>query len=515
VIREIILKHEKRINRISEIVPGFLIWMILTSPFWMSFHFPTLIGNLLILLAVYWFYRAVLFTFGIFIGYNRYKSDVRINWLNRCNKLDFAKLPNQESLPQTTKLPKHLIAIPIGGCKYETLKSTLDAIVNQNYPLENIYLSLSFEERLVKKDLEYYKNIQKKIKDEFKQFGNRLMIFEHPADLPGEVIGAAANRTWANKKAVEVLEKRGESIADFLTTSPDEDLIFHKEYLGVVSYKYLNSKRRKRKFFQTALYLFTNNYWQVPKLIRAWSMSLSLPVLASSVTHVHDRETWSCYTVSLDILRKVNYWDTSIGIDDTPFFWRPYDYFDGDFECVTFFVPLFADSVYHPNKIENYKAQYEQLVRWGWGVVTIPIAIKVLLHNAKIPLRSKFRKLRVMFEIVVLFKVTAILFTVALPIIGLVSVNFRHSTLAYAIPQTLAIIMNMLTLLIIPNMYYKWKLLPKFPTDISKWKIVRQFILEIPLHLVILYTYAFFPFLEGPTKMMFGKKYSYIITEKM
>lgn len=514
MLRKVAIQYEHIVNRISEILPGLLLWLILTSPFWLSFNFPELIGNLIIVLAVYWLYRAITFTLGIYIGYKRYISDTKIDWLKKCENLDFDKLPDQNTLPKQSKYPKHLIAIPIGGCKYETLKPTLDAILNQNYPIENIYISLSFEERLIKKEPEYYHQIQEQIKKEYTNMGERLMIFEHPKDIPGEVIGASANRTWANKQAIEVLQSRGEEIGDFITTSPDEDLHFHKEYLACVSYNYLISPKRKQKFYQTAVYLFTNNYWQVPKIIRAWSMSLSLPVLSSSVTHTHDRETWSCYSVSLETLKAVNYWDTSIGIDDTPFFWRPFDYFNGDFECITFFVPLFADNVYHPNKFENYKAQYKQLVRWGWGVVTVPIAIKVLLTNNKIPLKIKLRKLRVMFEIVVLYKITAILFTIALPIIGMVNLDFRYSTLAYSLPQTLAVIMNLLTVLIIPNMYIKWKFLPKRPDNLSFQKMLFDFLVEIPMHFVILYTYAFWPFVIGPTLMMFGKKYSYVITEK-
>jgi hypothetical protein len=514
VLRKAVIHYEHAINRISEILPGLLLWLILTSPFWLSLNFPELIGNLIIVLAVYWLYRAVTFTLGIYIGYKRYMSDIKIDWLKRCYALDFKSLPNQDSLPKSSDLPKHLIAIPIGGSKYETLKPTIDAIINQNYPIENIYISLSFEERLIKKDPEYYKTLQSQLREEYKQLDYRLMIFEHPMDIPGEVIGAAANRTWANKKAIEFLETKGEIISDFITTSPDEDLHFHHEYLACVSYNYLISEKRKQKFFQTAMYLFTNNYWQVPKLIRAWSMSLSMPVLSSSVTHTHDRETWSCYSVSLDVLKAVDYWDTSIGIDDTPFFWRPFDYFDGEYECITFFVPLYADNVYHPNKIENYKAQYKQLVRWGWGVVTVPIAIKVLLTNNKIPLRIKIRKLRVMFEIVVLYKITAILFTVALPIIGLVNLEFQYSTLAYTLPQTLSVIMNILTILVIPNMYIKWKLLPKRPPNMRLRKVLFNFFVEIPMHFLILFTYAFWPFIVGPTLMMFGKKYRYVITEK-
>lgn len=514
MFRNAVDKYDGFFQRLFEIVPGFLIWVLLTSPLWASLNFPILIGNFIIIFAVYWLYKSIAFFIGIVVGYNRYKEALKINWLEECNKLDFSTLPNTNLLPIKSKLPKHLIVIPIGGAKYETLKPTLEAIRDQNYPQDLIYVSLSFEERLVEKDVEYFENMKQRLKEEFSVFGERLMIFTHPKDIVGEAIGASANRTWGNKKAVEVLENAGENLNDFLTTSPDEDLRFHQEYLAAVSYKFLTAEKRNQKFYQTAAYLFSNNYWEVPMMIRVWSMSLTLPVLSSSITNKHDRETWSCYSVSLQVMKDVNYWDTSIGIDDTLFFWRPYDLFDGDFKCEVFFIPLYADAVYHPSKVKNYVNQYKQLVRWGWGVVVFPIALKVLTRNKNIPLKSKIRKIYIMLQIFVVFKVTAILFTIGIPIVGIINESFNYSVLAYSLPLTLSTIMKVLTLMLIPTIYYKSKLIPPYPKSWSKLRFILSFLLEIPFHILILFTYAFFPFIVGPTKMMLGMKYEFLVTEK-
>lgn len=507
-------KSYKLLQKIFEIMPGLLLWLVLTSPLWMSFNLAKLLANLVIVLASYWLYRAIIFTIGLYIGYKKYSAAIKIDWLNKCKELKDNELPDQESLPKNSKLPKHLIVFPVGGAKYETLEKSLNAITNQNYPINNIYVSLSFEERLMQQDQKYFEGMIQNIKDNFKIFGDRLMIFIHPKDIEGEAIGAAANRTWGTKMAVEELEKKGHNIYDFLTTSPDEDIRLDKNFLSALSYEYLISPKRLQKFYETAIYLFANNYWKVPMLIRSWSMSLTMPILSSSVTHEHDRETWSCYTLNLGVMKAVNYWDTSIGIDDTTFYWRPFNYFDGDFECKTFFVPLYADAVYHPNKLQNYKAQYKQLVRWGWGVVAFPIAMHVLLSNKKIKLRKKIRKIIVMTEIIVFFKVAALIFTFTMPIIVLVNPEFRYYINFIEFPRTLEKIMQLLTILAIPAMYYKFKLMPPRPKDLSKTKLLISFLIEIPFHFIILYTYSFFPFIVGPTRMMFGKKHSFVVTKK-
>nr|MBP9759626.1 hypothetical protein [Candidatus Dojkabacteria bacterium] len=373
---------------------------------------------------------------------------------------------------------------------------------------------LSFEERLMTQDQTYYEDMIEKIKNNFQMFGDRLMIFIHPKDIEGEAIGAAANRTWGTRMAVEELERRGIDINDFLTTSPDEDIRLDKNFLAALSYEYLTTPKRIQKFYETAVYLFANNYWKVPLIIRTWSMSLTMPILSSSVTHEHDRETWSCYTLNLGVMKAVNYWDTSLGIDDTTFYWRPFNYFDGDFDCKTFFVPLYADAVYHPNKIQNYKAQYKQLVRWGWGVVAFPIAMHVLLSNKRIKLSKKIRKIIVMTEIIVFFKVAALIFTFTMPIIVLINPEFRYYINFIEFPRTLEKIMQILTLLAIPAMFFKFKLMPSKPKNISNLKLLITFLIEIPFHFIILYTYSFFPFIVGPTRMMFGKKHSFVVTKK-
>lgn len=490
------IKPQFTIDRILKIIPGLLLWLVLLSPVYLSYYVPNIYGYAVILFASYWLYRAIVFTYGLAVGYYRYSNAIKQNWLEKC-------------LSISSNLPKQLIVIPIGAAKYKTLKFTLDAIANQNYPKELIYISLSLEERLIKQNGKYYSKLKHRLKKEYPQFENRLMMFDHPANLEGEVIGAAANRSWGNKKAAEQLEKNGNNLSEFITTSPDEDVCLHTEYLGAMTYQYLINPKRLQRFYQTAVYLFANNYWEVPSIIRTWSMCLTLPVLASSVTHRTWRETWSCYSINLDVLKKVGYWDTSIGIDDTPFYWRPFDHFNGEFECEIFYVPLYADAVYHPSKYQNYIAQYRQLIRWGWGVVAFPIALKVFLQNKNIPLRLKLKKLAIMIELFVVMKVATIIFTFSIPLLNL----FKGDIDIYFFSYTLSAIMQIISIFMLPMLYFKFKLMPALPNS-SKLFQTLNFIIEIPLHFVILYTFAFFPFLIGPTLMMFGKENTYKVIEK-
>lgn len=516
MIQTLVAKHESKFLRLFEILPGLLIWILLLSPIWAGPVFSTLFGSpklvldiyggFIIVLAVYWFLRASLTMIGTAIGFIRYKQALSVNWLQRSLDLQRQELPSPESLPVGQFLPKHLLVYPVGAAEYDVLARTLDGIRNQNYPLELLYVAISMEERLIRRNPEYFAKMQTDIKQNFPEFGDRLMIFEHPDGLTGEVIGAAANRTWGAKNAVSELTGRGESIGDFLITSPDEDIVFHPQYLAAATYQYLISPYRKQRFYQTALYTFNNNYWDVPMLIRVLSASLTIPVLASSVTEKYKRETFSCYTLGLDVLAEVGYWDVHLGIDDTTFFWKPYFHFKGDWECEVFFIPLMADAVYHPNYVRNHREQYKQYVRWGWGVISVPMAAVGLLKYPGIPLAHRLEKLIHIFQVFVLWKVMVYLLTFAIP--GFFLLNSQYSILVdwYAIPNTLSQIMGIAVVFIFPTTLFKGLLAPPYPSNWSKLKYFGIMLIEAPLNILTILTFSFAPFIEASTRYMFGQK---------
>lgn len=500
---------EPFLQRVLEIIPGFLIWVLILAPLWAGKLFPEIMAELLIVLAVYWLYRAIVTTIGTSIGYLRVKRDEQLDWLKKCQELAVYDLPNPEDLPVGQLLPKHLLVYAQRVPNFEVLKTTFEGLRNQNYPLDLLYISVSFEERsIVKMKAGETEEVISKLKNEFPEFSDRLMFFIHPANIEGEAIGAAANRTWGAKSAVAELNKRGEIINDFLITAPDEDIIFHPQYLAACTYKYLTSPKRKQKFYQTALYTFNNNYWDVPLLVRVLMASLTLPVLSSSVTELHKRETWSCFTLSLDVMVAVNYWDTSYGIDDTTFYWRPYFYFNGDWFCETFFVRLNADAVYDPSYIKNHKEQYKQYLRWGWGVVSFPIGMKGLINSRRIPFLTRLLKMYHLFEVFIFWKVLAYLLSFSIPIILLLNPNLNELVIWYSIPNTLSTIMGISVIFLIPNTIYKALIAPPRPAKMSKLRYYGVLILEAPMNIISLFLFSTFPFVEASTRYMIGQKES-------
>ncbi|MCS7318102.1 MAG: hypothetical protein NZZ41_07365 [Candidatus Dojkabacteria bacterium] len=494
-------------ERILEIIPGFLMWLLILLPFWGGITFPIIIINVLVILSVYWLYRAIVMIVFVIVGFFRYKHDIQVDWLEQCNKLDFSKLPDPESLPSDGKLPYHLIVIANYGEDYNIIKRTIDAIANQNYPIDRIFVTVSIEERKAKKDYDYAKRGEFLQRDFGEIFKDRLLFTVHPDNIPGEAIGAASNRTWGTSQSVKMLEARGYNLKDFLITAPDGDLVLHKNFLAAVTYKWLTSKKRNNNFYQTAVYTFNNNYWDVPILIRILMINLTLPVLASSVFEKHKRETWSCFTLNLQLMKEVNYWDTtiSVGADDTTFYWRPFFYLKGDWHCEVFFVPLSADAVYHPNYFINHIDQYKQYQRWGWGVISFPIAVKGLIQSKDIPLSVKLNKFYHLFEVFIFWKVFAFLVMIGLPIVFFVNADLNRTVLAYTAPNTVSNILFFASLALIPATFIKLHLIPPKPKQMSWLKFCIIVVVEAPLNIITLFTYSFIPFVDATTRLMLGQ----------
>ena len=495
----------QRLERILEMIPGIALWILLLSPLWAGVSIPMFILNVFLILSVYWLYRALLTPIGLFFGYRKVQEALKKDWMQEIKNLRKEDLPSPEELPDDM-FPGYLVVLPNYGEEYPVLQRTIKALTEQNYPKDKIYLCVSIEGRKAAKD-PVYANRLNLLKEEFGEFfGNRLFLTTHPGDLPGEVPGAASNRRWGTKYAVEQIESMGNDISKFLITAPDGDLVFHKEYLAASAYKWILNEKRNRKFYQTALYTFNNNYWEVPILIRIVVINLTLPVLASSVLEKHKRETWSCFTLSLDVMKKVDYWDPSLSIDDTPFYWRPFAYFNGDWECDVFFIPLSADAIYEDNYSQNHKAQYKQYLRWGWGVITFPLAIKLLLKNKEIPLWLKLSKVQQLFEIFVFWKVLAFLISLGIPIVLFLNRDFNNYVYAYTFPSLVSSIMSLAVIGMVPALYYKVKIAPPRPANMSKLKYWLLIVIEAPMNIITLFTFSFFPFIVATTGMMLGQR---------
>ncbi|MBU4381179.1 hypothetical protein L6255_03265, partial [Candidatus Parcubacteria bacterium] len=297
----------------------------------------------------------------------------------------------------------------------------------------------------------------------------------------------------------------GENITNYIFTTYDADAKIHPKFLSRLTYAFLTDPKNQDRFYQTAVFLYDNNIWDVPPMMRIQSNSVTMAILSAWIVEPQRMQTFSAYSISLNTLIEADFWDVTLGVDDTTFFWRAYLAKDGNFSGKGLFVPIYSDAVQGSNWLASHKSQYKQLVRWGWGVVVFPLAIKGFLKNRRIPVLRKLFQTYYMVETYTLW--ITITFLVSFGIFILYAVNpiAKQNPLAYSIPKITSTVLTFAIVLLIPNTIIKELLVTKKPANWPWWKKAWSFF-ESPLVIINLLTYSFIPYIHAETKYMLGKK---------
>ncbi|MBW6441341.1 glycosyltransferase family 2 protein [Patescibacteria group bacterium] len=504
MIQKFVEKHDRLVHRSLEIILGVLTWSLLTSPIWLGLLYPPAIVYMLTFLTVYWTYMAYSHSKGLFVGYRIYQEEMSFDWYLECRKLDYFSLPEKETLPPTLEDVRHILVIPVVNEPKAVLKDSIDSILNQSFPISQICLVFTVEQKYSNEVIERIRNVvgerEKNLSD--------LMFFIHPAGIPGEAIGdGGANRAWGTSHAVEELKNKNENLRNYIFSNLDSDHVLHAHYLSRLTHLYLTTDKRDNHFYSSAVPLFDNNLWRVPLMMRLEANAVTLGVISDwTVSKGGVRKCFSAFSVSLQTLIDANYFDVSLGADDTIFYWRAFFARNGEFEGRAHFIPYSADAVEGKNYLDSYKSLYKQLLRWGWGVVDFPLSVKGFLKKSEIKTSKKIKwMVRHMKERVLLVNIV-FLITFGFAIVTLVNPYVKQSSFAYSLPKITSLILTLTLVFMIPGVYFRKKFSVPPP---EKWSKFRRFLtyLEGPLIMLNLLTYSFFPWIHAQTMLIFGKRF--------
>lgn len=496
------IKYSKQIYRFFEMSLGFTTWAFLLSPVWMGFIYPQAVVYMLTFLAIYWSYLAAKHSYGLIVGYKNYLREMRVDWRAECYNLDFSTLPDKPTLPKSLADVRHFILIPAVAEPYDLLKDSISALFTQSFPLSQMVLVYTVEEKYAEQTIQNIKTI---LGEKIALF-HKVMFFIHPAGIVGEAIGVAgANRTWGARHAVEELQKLGEPIRNYIFSTIDADHVLHKHYFSRLTHLYLISDRRDYKYYTTAVHQFNNNLWRVPTVMRIEANAVTLGTMSDWVVAKRStKDSFTSYSASLQTLIDADYWDVKLGVDDTIFYWRAFIARNGDFEGVPHFIPYSADAVEGKNYINSYVSLYKQLLRWGWGAIDFPLSMTEFVKNSKIPLMRKIEWFLKHLEKRVLLINMVFLITFGFNLLTFVNPYVRQTNFAYALPNIMSGILTATLVFLIPGTIIRIKLATPMPRDWPLWKKFMAY-MEGPLIILNLLTFSFFPFIEAQTRMLFGR----------
>jgi len=494
-IRKFLIKYDRQVQRLLEILPGFVSWNLILFPIWGGFIFPLAVAYFVLLFDVFWLYKS--FTLAVFsiIAHLRIQASQKMDWLGEV-----------KFFPDWQKV-QHFVIVPAYKEPLHLIERIIESLQKQSFPKKQISVIVAFEKR--------ESNWQTKATEIAKRFKGQFgdLIFTEHKLVKGETAGKHSNSRRAILEAKKKLIDSGKYDPDYIVvTSTDVDHVFHPNHFAYLSYKFLDSPHHYERFWQAAI-VFYNNFWRLPAISRVsntFNTIWNITSLARNDRLINQQN----YSLSYKLLKAVGYWDPQVIPEDWHLFFKAFFKTQGRVEVESIYLPLSADAAESTTFWKTLKNQYEQFKRWAWGVSDDPYVIKQYFLSPKISFWSKtIRTIRVI-EDHFLWPVNWFVITLGVNIPTFLNPAFSRTAIGFNLPRFSSSIFSLclVALLIIFVIYARQR--PPRPKEVSKMRA-----LLLPLEFVLMpiagFIFTALPGLDAHTRLMLGKYLEYRVTEKV
>ncbi len=476
---EIPLGKRSRKYRFFEQLPFVLSVSLLLLPVILSFFSPVLAAIFIITYIIVWFVKSIGMAFRTVQGYNTMLQAKRVNWRRRLAELESpgrfitqsrdkgwrhrTHIANLKLLSQQKDAPKpsqiySAVIIAINNESRAVLQPTVEAVLHSDYDLKHLLLIVAYEERGGKVTEELARDI-------VKTYGSQCFYaraIRHRNNMPDEVRGKGGNIANAGHELQQILEQKGIRPNNVIVTTLDCDNQPHPTYFAYVTYEYVvNLERHNCSFQPIALYL--NNIWDVPAPMRVLATGNSFWTITNSL-RPHLLQNFASHSQPMSALMAVNFWSVRTVVEDGHQYWRSYFAFDGHYEVVPIYVPIYQDAVLGDTYRKTLKAQFFQVARWAYGASDIAYVVdKGFRKDRTVPLldlTAKFLRLidnhvsRASASLILAFGAWAPLF---------INPESSRSIVAHQLPNIASGLQQIATIGLFITIFLTFKMLPPRP----------------------------------------------------
>lgn len=489
------INKERVVQRLLEILPGFVSWNLILFPLWGALVMPVVVAYFIILFDVFWLYKSLSFAFFAIVSHLRIQASQKMDWLG---ELKF--------FPDWKKV-QHFVII----CTYKEplyiLERTLQGLLSQTLPKDQISIIIGFEKREVGWE-EKAKILKKKYSSKFKNF----LISEHilvSGETAGKHSNARAGILLAKKKYIDT----GKIDPNFcIVSSCDADHVYHPNYFSNITYNFLDNPHRYERFWQSAI-VFYNNFWSLPALSRVANTFGTIWNMAK-LSRTDSLLNLASYSLSYRLLDRIGYWDPDVIPEDWHMFFKAFFSSQGKIEVEPIFLPLSADAAESTGFFKTVKNQYEQLKRWAWGVSDTPFVLKNYFLSKNVPWTQKTLRTIRFLEDHFLWPVNWFIITLGVNIPTLVNQNFSKTAIGFNLSKMSSFILTICLVPLLVIIFINAKQKPPRPKEVPK---LRAFLLPFEFILMPISGLIFgsLPSLDAHTRLMLGKYLEYRVTEKV
>jgi cellulose synthase/poly-beta-1,6-N-acetylglucosamine synthase-like glycosyltransferase len=492
-------------QRLLEIIPGALTWTVLLTPLAVAFAIrlndPTklwVLGIAAIALDVYWLARTAYTVRAVNRSLRVLQRTQAVDWWARCQALEVA-----DGRPRPDQIV-HCALIPTYTERYEVLEATVAALAAQNFPSQQRVCAIITRVT----DTGGWENVAR-LREEF---GHLFRAFIHIKDplLPGIVVGKSAAMAYGGPVLKQACDEMGLDPTRTLVTDLDSDFRLHPQYFAYVAHEFCSATDGLTSIWQPVP-VFLNNLWKVPAAVRVmataatqWQMFLH--------QNPHRLVMFSSYTMSMQLLHEVGYWDSDVIPEDSRFFWKSFFRYGERLNVRPAFLPVFGDAPRSRDYASTHVSQYNQIKRWAWGATDVPYVTLRMLEHPEIPLSLRLRRYRnLVFNHLTWTTLPMLLFFGgALP--ALIDLDYSLSTEASLIGVVTAGILTFTLFNTFVLIKVDAAMCPK-PPGWPWWR--RAYAdLQLLLYPIVGLALSVIPALEAQTRLMFGAYLEYTVTEK-
>ncbi|MDB5165935.1 MAG: hypothetical protein JWM37_7 [Candidatus Saccharibacteria bacterium] len=509
--------------RLFEILPGFLSWSLLALPIVLSLINVTLACIFILAYLLIYVSR----TFGVNVralqGYYTMQQHKKLPWQDMLKELEKGEVAQADVqrpkwhydnlLRRQVKPPVlqpsdviHLMMVATYNESREVLEPTIQAVLASQHDMKKVMLVIAYEER-------GGAEVEATVKELIKEYGDKFLhaaAFKHPKDTPREIRGKGGNITYAARQLEPYFKEHNIDPLRVLVTTLDADNRPDPQYIGALTYLYCVAPDPARVSIQP-ISMYTNNIWDAPAPMRVIATGNSFYNIVLALRQ-HVLRNFSAHAQSLAGLQKTDYWSVRTIVEDGHQFWRSYFTFDGQYQMLPLYVPIYQDAVLANGYVKTLKAQFIQLRRWTYGASDIAYVVsKGYMHKNKVPRGDLLTKVLRLIESHVTWA--------AAPLIaffgGFIPAMVNHDS--YAANQLPIIISNIQTVALIgfsASIFVSFKTLPPKPARYKRrrslWMLLQW--VYLPVTTIV---YNSLAALYSQTRLMFGKYLDkFDVTEK-
>jgi len=264
--------------------------------------------------------------------------------------------------------------------------------------------------------------------------------------------------------------------------------------------------------FQPAI-LFYANHWRLIAPLRALNSIYSLWELARMVPK-HRLVTQSTYSLSWSVVHEVGFWDVDVIPEDSHMCFKVMFHFGRRVKVQPIFLPVYADAAEGPTLQRTLSNQYHQILRWAWGVSDIPYVAIGAFRARDLAWHTRILRVVWYVEEHLMWPAHWFLLTLGGVVPALINPGYAHSEFGIWQSRLISAFMSLCLPCLLLVIVVDWRLRPEHPEGEDFVDVLIGWASFALLPVVGLVLCAV-PALDAHTRLLFGRRLEYRVTEKV